>query len=625
MLNNFLLIPFSLRSIVVTAMLLFVGNVSFSQVRPDQAPTKSPADTDEIYTQYLGVLNRIKFSDAKVYFQSGLSLSWNSATNELTIGGGNTVDISSLNTDDQQLTRDGLILSLENGGSVDLSPLFSGIDDQTLSFNSSTGELTIQDGNTVDLSPLESDGSETKINAGTNVTSITGSGTIADPYVINVSSGTSTVGDGDYGDVTISNGVWTVTGGGSTECQESINQAAHGFSVGNVVYINTSGNWVLAQADVGTTIHDAIITEVTDSDNFTIQFCGIADITGQTYTVGVDYYTSEIIAGELRNTEPTEGYIDFIGVGRGGTKIQLKDVNAVNTGVDVSTPSFLLDDVSTSSGANVAYSLRRLSASYSGFAIEVRRTSDNTTQDIGFDGSGDLDESALTTFCASTDCHVTTWYDQSGNSLDATQTTNTKQPKIVSNGVVELENSKPTIVFDGSDDELEVGTVSSFNYLHSGTSSTLFYVSKSDGGQFGILGNNSGSQWNVGFSIFYTPINQIEFYLTYASTNYTSNQSNQTTDILSQHLYFTTIDADNSTASNRLVGSINDQADFSTNTNLASTSTNDAASIMTIANSAVNVSTNFDGSIQELVIFSTDESSLKSSFLTNINNYYALY
>jgi hypothetical protein len=161
MLKNFLLIPFSLRSIVVTAMLLFVGNVSFSQVRPDQAPTKSPADTDEIYTQYLGVLNRIKFSDAKVYFQSGLSLSWNSTTNELTIGGGNTVDISSLNTDDQQLTRDGLILSLENGGSVDLSPLFSGIDDQTLSFNSATGELTIQDGNTVDLSALGSNGSGT--------------------------------------------------------------------------------------------------------------------------------------------------------------------------------------------------------------------------------------------------------------------------------------------------------------------------------------------------------------------------------------------------------------------------------------------------------------------------------
>ena len=221
MLKNFLLIPFSLRSIVVTAMLLFVGNVSFSQVRPDQAPTKSPEDTDEIYTQYLGVLNRIKFSDAKVYFQSGLSLSWNSATNELTIGGGNTVDISSLNTDDQQLTRDGLILSLENGGSVDLSPLFSGIDDQTLSFNSSTGELTIQDGNTVDLSALESDGSETKINAGTNVT-ITGSGTVADPYVVNASGG----GGGG-------SSVWTnLDGTGATSSSTDIKYNAGQVGVG---------------------------------------------------------------------------------------------------------------------------------------------------------------------------------------------------------------------------------------------------------------------------------------------------------------------------------------------------------------------------------------------------------
>jgi len=61
------------------------------------------------------------------------------------------------------------------------------------------------------------DGSETKVNAGTNVT-ITGSGTIADPYVVNVSSGTAIVGDGDYGDVVVSSGgsVWTVTGGGGS-------------------------------------------------------------------------------------------------------------------------------------------------------------------------------------------------------------------------------------------------------------------------------------------------------------------------------------------------------------------------------------------------------------------------
>ncbi len=123
--------------------------------------------------------------------------------------------------------------------------------------------------------------------------------------------------------------------------------------------------------------------------------------------------------------------------------------------------------------SEAAFSLRKLSSSYTGNAIKVRRASDNTEQDIGFSSSGGLDESALTSFCASTDCFVTTWYDQSGNSLNAAQTTSTKQPKIVTSGVVETENSKPAIISDSSDDELEVGTSNSFNYLHDGTNSIV--------------------------------------------------------------------------------------------------------------------------------------------------------
>ena len=47
------------------------------------------------------------------------------------------------------------------------------------------------------------------------------------------------------------------------------------------------------------------------------------------------------------------------------------------------------------SGAEAAYSTRRLNGNYTGAAIEVERSSDNTTQDIGFDANGDLDESEL--------------------------------------------------------------------------------------------------------------------------------------------------------------------------------------------------------------------------------------
>ena len=116
------------------------------------------------------------------------------------------------------------------------------------------------------------------------------------------------------------------------------------------------------------------------------------------------------------------------------------------------TPADLLLD--TYSGAAAAYSLRQLSSDYTGSAIEVRRASDNTTQDIGF-VNNELDTSTLATFCSGTNGFVTTWYDQSGNGNDATQTTASSQPKIYDSisGVIE-ENGKPAVKFDGTDDFL---------------------------------------------------------------------------------------------------------------------------------------------------------------------------
>lgn len=104
--------------------------------------------------------------------------------------------------------------------------------------------------------------------------------------------------------------------------------------------------------------------------------------------------------------------------------------------------------------AAFAYSLRKLSFIYTGFAIRVRRSSDNTEQDIGFDINGNLNTSALTTFCGSGNGFVTTWYDQSGNARNVTQSTAANQPQIVSSGNIILQNLKPCIDFDGSDDTL---------------------------------------------------------------------------------------------------------------------------------------------------------------------------
>ena len=101
------------------------------------------------------------------------------------------------------------------------------------------------------------------------------------------------------------------------------------------------------------------------------------------------------------------------------------------------------------------YGLALLNSDYEGNAITVRRASDNATQNIGFDGQ-DLDIAALESFCSGTDGFVSVWYDQSGNANNATQTTASSQPKIVSSGSVILENGKPTIDFDGVDDYFDL-------------------------------------------------------------------------------------------------------------------------------------------------------------------------
>jgi len=96
--------------------------------------------------------------------------------------------------------------------------------------------------------------------------------------------------------------------------------------------------------------------------------------------------------------------------------------------------------------------------------MNVRRSSDNATQDIGFTSAGDLDTSSLLSFVGTGTGYVTTWYDQSGNSTNATQATTTKQPTIVVGGVLNMVNNRPAIVYDGVDDKLTFSRTISNNF-----------------------------------------------------------------------------------------------------------------------------------------------------------------
>ena len=82
------------------------------------------------------------------------------------------------------------------------------------------------------------------------------------------------------------------------------------------------------------------------------------------------------------------------------------------------------------------YSTRLAVSTYTGKAPNVRRASDNTTQD--FVGTA-FDAASANSFCAGTLCSVTKWYDQSGAGNDASQATAGSQPALlVVNGVAWL-------------------------------------------------------------------------------------------------------------------------------------------------------------------------------------------
>jgi len=109
------------------------------------------------------------------------------------------------------------------------------------------------------------------------------------------------------------------------------------------------------------------------------------------------------------------------------------------------------------------YSLRKVSGDATfnpstgeQLCIRVRRSSDNSEQDIGFSG-GVLDTDALELFCeAGDDAYVKIWYDQLAGSAGRTThfatATPTQQPPIVLNGTVLTDpvTGLPAMRFSGS-------------------------------------------------------------------------------------------------------------------------------------------------------------------------------
>jgi hypothetical protein len=272
-----------------------------------------------------------------------------------------------------------------------------------------------------------------------------------------------------------------------------------------------------------------------------------------------------------------------------------------NYGIYGQTPTGFL---ATYSGAAAAYSVRRL-ISTARYAMAVRRASDNAVLPIGFDANGNLDTATLASFCAGTNGFVSVWYDQSGNGLNATQTTTANQPKIYdsSTGVI-TKGGKPAIEGDGTNGK----HLTTSNIALTGDLAMIavanFDTSSADSMIFGgaIASSNKGYLWRQNATTIWVR-NNIE-----------NGFGDFTVSLLTNNLFF--VNRASTTVSLSLNGS---------NTNNTEAATQGLGFTINIIGGGYNDTYSLDGTYQEMIFFDSDQSANRAGIQTNINNYFNIY
>lgn len=150
---------------------------------------------------------------------------------------------------------------------------------------------------------------------------------------------------------------------------------------------------------------------------------------------------------------------------------------------------------------------RRVNELYTGSLIEVRRSSDNATQTIGYTAENELDTASLLAFVGAGSGFVRTLYDQVGSN-NFTQTVVANQPRIVNSGVVDTVNGKPSMFFDGVNDVMGVASsTATYNWLHNLTdaentaqilSVCQFGTSSNPNALYSLIGNAATLSSNIG-------------------------------------------------------------------------------------------------------------------------------
>lgn len=259
-------------------------------------------------------------------------------------------------------------------------------------------------------------------------------------------------------------------------------------------------------------------------------------------------------------------------------------------------PRLIGESINSIAVPAAAYSLRSLTGG-DPEVVNVRRS---TGGEEKFTAS-EISSGALVAYVGSgNDGFVETWYDQSGNGKNATQTDTDKQPKIVSSGSLIVDSAGlPEIDFDGSDDRLEIDFGSNLSQPNS-----ILFVHQSD-----LTGDTNNEFFDeLGGSVrtlFDTGSNK---YRPFAGVVTDSGVSIDT----NKNLVFAFYEGSSSRMSKN--GTVTSAINIGTNA-IAQTSA---------IGFSEGTGNNYNGTMQEFIVYNSNQVSNRTKIETNIMNYYSI-
>jgi hypothetical protein len=237
--------------------------------------------------------------------------------------------------------------------------------------------------------------------------------------------------------------------------------------------------------------------------------------------------------------------------------------------------------------------------------MKVREDSGDTEADIGFDGSGDLDTAAIATHCGSANGYVVTWYDQSGNANNATQSTGTAQPRIYNGTAVITENGKPALDFNS--DVLIAATSATI------TSESIMLV--------GLQSNTN--RWNRILSQNATGTNDASSYIPCIRQDNTTNLGGFDGSLRSTVAF--TYDQQFLFEAYNTGSALTNYLDSVAGT-ASSYSLNESINELRLGNGrGVGTGEYLVGKLQEVVVYHSDQSSNRTGIESDINTYFSIY